>query len=210
MARARSRGRRSVRSSRPRRPADWVETFEGWDNEPTEPILNLSANSEAYLPLVNTYTSWGINAEDTTAPPGTYTRGLPWFKRRVLRVRGWVHTSSDSYFTGAAEMLLTMQLEKAPVDPDIGVVIPQVNIATTYNQMDTTTYGKWQHYLVHYSSWTSPDDFTTFKKSFFIDKKVNVVLDELETFALRITWRNFLATPRLNVRPFLRTLVSTG
>jgi len=211
MAKSRSRASRPARSA-VRRPADWVETFEGWDNTPgiAETITNLSANTESWVPLVNTYTAWGINSEDVTAPPGTYTRGLPWFRRRVLRVRGWVHCSSPNYFTGNAEMLATLQLERVRTDAIDGTVIIPGDIATTFDQMDVTTYGKWQHYLAHHSTWLSPDDFTTFKKSFFIDKKVNVMLDELETLALRITWRCYESTPRLFARTQLRTLVSTG
>jgi len=211
MAKTRSRGRSGARSSKAMRPkADWVETFESWDNSPGigDTQINLAANEEFWIPLVNTYTAWGINSEDATAPAGTYTRGLPWPKRKVLRVRGWVHTSSPNYFTGNAEMLATLQLERARTDAIDGTVIIPGDIATTFDQMDVTTYGKWQHYLAHHSSWLSPDDFTTFKKSFFIDKKVGIVLDELETLALRITWRCFEATPRLFVRPFLRTLVT--
>jgi len=214
MARARSKRRTASRggASPARRPADWVETFEGWDNSPEIGgiRINLAANEEAWIPLVNTWTAWGINAEDSTSPAGTYTRGLPWFKRRVKRVRGWVHTSSPSYFTGNAEMLATLQLERVRTDAIDGTVVIPGGLSTGYDQQDVTTYGKWQHYVVHHSTWLSPDDFTTFKKSFFIDKQVNVALDELETLALRVTWRNFESTPRLYVRPFLRTLVSTG
>lgn len=212
----RGAGRRSgasrVRSMRT--PPDWVETLEGWDNTPGigDVQIDMAANEEFFLPLVNTWTSWGWQTEDNTTPPGQYTRGLPWPRRRVLRVKGWVHTSSPSYFTGNAEMLLSLQLEKVLTDPATGNVVPYAPslLSTNLERMDATTYGKWQHYLAHHSSWTSPDDFTTFKKSFFINKKLNVVLDEFETLAMSITWRCFEGTPRLLVRPFLRTLVQTG
>ncbi len=209
--RRRSGSRMGRRSGRARRPGDWVETFESWDDDDDTPIVELAADTEVSFPLVNTYTSWGINAEDVTSPPGTYTRGLPWAKRRVLRVKGWVHFYSPDYYTGNFEALWTAQMEKGRTQPTTGAVMPfGAGLATGYESMDFTTYWKRQQYVVHSSSWTTPDDYASFRGSWFVNARMNVLLDEQETLAFRATWRVYLGSGRLRIRPQLRTYVTNG
>lgn len=200
------RGARSVR-----KPGDWVTTFEGWDNSDATNLGFVTTDTEVVLPLVNTYIAWGINSEDVTSPPGTYTRGLPWLRRTVKRVRGWLYVHSPDYLAGNHEMLVNVQLEKFRTDPLTGVVLGTPNfLATNEFEVENTIYWQWQRHLFHSSSWTSPEDYNTFKHSIYVNASMNVRLDEIETLGIRITNRGFLSGARLLVRPMLRTYVVSG
>lgn len=188
-----------------------MTTFETWDNDDDAPIVEITANNEVIAPLCNTYQSWAVNTEDGTAPPGTYTRGLPWFKRTALAVRGWIHVYSPDYFASNHEMLVNMQIERFRTDPTLGTILGAPNeLATNALQSDTRVYWRHQRWLAHSSSWTSPEDFNTLKYSVFVNARFRMPLDEMEVPGIRWTNRSFLAGGRVRIRPMLRTLLMTG
>jgi len=210
MARMRKRRARSVARSAVRRPSDWVTTIEGWDNENIPQLSGILANDEEIIPLVNTYQAWGIQTE-TTAPAGAFTRGLPWLKRTVLGVRGWIHAWSPDYFVGNNEMLWMFQIERFRTDTTTGNIIGTPNeLGVNAIEADHRVYWRHQRWLAHSSSWTSPEDFNTMKISVFVNARFKMPLDDVEVAGLRMTNRGFASGGRMNVRCMLRTLVQSG
>lgn len=218
MARTRRSGRNArsgTRAPARRKPRDWVSTLESWDDAPFigsgPPQLSFLANEEITFPLVNTYSSWMITGvEDTTLPPGAYSRGLPWLRRTVVRVRGWLHFWSPDYYTGNMEAMFNAQIQRFATDRDVGTIVQPTFLATDAESADETVYWRHQRWLAHSSSWTTPDDFASFRGSVFIDRRLRVMLDEEETLGMRLTWKFWSGSGRLNVRSRIRTQVESG
>jgi len=214
MARARMRRRSSgSRRASVRKPVDWVTTLEGWDDEPLAgtglPQMDITANTELAAPLMNTWESWGTIVEDTTAPTGVYTRGMPWPRRRVLRVAGWIHFFASEILSGQEEGLLMFWIQRFQVARDSGAILLPLQDMWSPISAEERAYFRHQR---HFASFTGyPDENNVMRGSVAVNARMNVQLDEQEVVGLRVGWRMWSAAgPRMIVRPRLRTLVQMG
>jgi len=209
MARQRRSASRRASGKSMRKPVDWVNTSEGWDVGVTGTLVTLdNTTPEVALPLNDAYGSF---FDAITGPQ--FARSMPWPKRTVLRVRGWLHLFSPDYFVGTTEMMVVSQIERFQVDIDSGVaILPQEDLLDAAYSDVEVVYWKNQQHLYHNSTWTSPEDFNTFKRAIYIDRRMRVPLQEREVIVLHMQLTNFAAsvTARVFVRPFIRVLVQMG
>jgi len=207
MRRRGARGRTSA-ARRPRKPTDWVNTQEGYDVDQTGTLVVLDNTlPEIVFPLMYTYNPM-INAIGDFV-----SRSVPWMKRTCIRVQGWLHMFSPDYYAGTIEMSVASTIEKVKTDADSGACILPVEFLLDPEYADKAPiyWRNFQH-LYHNTTWTSPEDFNTFKRSIWIDRRMRVPLDTDEVVGLHMqltTWSGTVST-RLFVRPLLRCLVEMG
>jgi len=134
---------------------------------------------------------------------------LPWLKRRVQRVRGWLHFWCPDSLDANVECLFNAQIQRFRTDEISGAVVQPNLLATNILAQDETVYWRQQRHVATSSAWTNPQS-TVFRGSIFINAPVKVVLDEEETAGMRLTWKVWNGSVRLYVRSRIRTLVSSG
>jgi len=209
MAKVRGRrGRSSGRSSRgvAKKRRDWVYTFESYDDN-SEPINELTANSETWVPLANTWSNYLFveGSEDT----GRTGFGMPWPRRTAVRTVGYIHCyarapmSSDSH-------KLQFQIERVGVDDEDGVPVPPATDIFDPSAYDRRVYWRRQVFPTSSTTWLS-GDWPPRPLNYIIPvmARYRMPLDEREVPAMVIGLRTYTpgaALPVL-VRCQLRTMI---
>lgn len=193
--------RRFRRTTKQRKPLDWVTTFSGYNLE-AAPLLSVCNFPPDSFPL----TGWADILDSAGGDGVLRQHQFPQLEQTVTRVRGsvfcWI-SPADSWWdtlTGIAYMKVRIVKMKQFMSPAVVDVLPQEDIATLFNPQAGNVEFLWEHteQFLAQSAWGSlVVDPSNYVKKIDVDVTVKRRLQRNELLAIQFQYigKNFSGDP---------------